>query len=59
MYYFYQREIQLAIDNEDYDRMDYLIKDAPHAVYEALVRNEIIEVSVDKSREEPVQLQLI
>ena len=45
------------------ERAEYLIKDAPRDVYEALVRNEVIEVSVEKSREgykgdEPTQLEL-
>jgi len=64
MYAFYAKSIQDAYYEDEPERAEELIKDAPLEVYEALVRNEVIEVSVDKSRENyegdaPVQLQLI
>ena len=62
MYAFYAKSIQDAYYEDEPERAEALIKDAPLEVYEALVRNEIIEVSVEKSREnhseEPVQLAL-
>jgi recombinational DNA repair protein RecT len=50
MYAFYSREIQKALDEDNYEEAERLTKDAPQAVYEALVRNEVIEVSVEESR---------
>ena len=63
MYAFYARSIQEAYNEDNPEKAEYFIKDAPWAVYEALVRNEVIEVSVERSREgyegdEPVQLEL-
>jgi len=61
MYSFYAKSIQDAYYEDEPERAEELIKDAPLEVYEALIRNEVIEVSVDKSREgyeEPVQLSL-
>ena len=63
MYAFYAKSIQDAYYEDEPERAEELIKDAPQAVYEALVRNEIIEVSVEESRrgytgDEPVQLEL-
>ena len=50
MYAFYSQEIQEAYDNDDYERVNYLISDAPRDIYEALERNGFIEQSVDASR---------
>ena len=52
MYYFYYNEITEAIHNEDYDRVDYLVSDAPKEVKKALIRNEVIEGSVEETRED-------
>ena len=52
MYYFYYNEITKAIHNEDYDRVDYLVSDAPKEVKKALIRNEVIEGSVEETRED-------
>ena len=63
MYAFYAKSIQDAYYEDEPERAEELIKDAPPAVYEALVRNEVIEVSVEESRkgymgDEPTQLEL-
>jgi len=50
MYHFYFNEITEAIHNNDYDRVDYLVSDAPKEVKKALIRNEVIEESVESSR---------
>jgi len=52
MYHFYFKEITEAIHNEDYDRVDYLVSDAPKEVKKALIRNEVIEGSVEETRED-------
>ena len=63
MYAFYAKSIQDAYYEDEPERAEELIKDAPRAVYEALVRNEVIEVSVEESRrgyegDTPIQLEL-
>ena len=63
MYHFYERSIIEAYMQDKIERAEYLIKDAPRDIYEALVSNGVIEVSVEKSREgykgdNPVQLEL-
>lgn len=63
MYAFYARSITEAYYEDKPERAEALIKDAPQDVYDALVRNEVIEVSVEESRkgyagDEPVQLKL-
>jgi len=50
MYHFYFNEITEAIHNNDYDRVDYLVSDAPKEVKKALIRNEVIEGSVEETR---------
>ena len=52
MYYFYFNEITEAIHNNDYDRVDYLVSDAPKEVKRALIRNEVIEGSVEETRQD-------
>jgi len=50
MYAFYERSIITARDNGDWGEYYYLIDDAPQSIKDALVRNEIIEESVEESR---------
>ena len=50
MYSFYEKEIKEAYQNENWDRAIELINDCPEDVYDALVSNEVIETSVEESR---------
>ena len=50
MYHFYQTMIQQAIEDKDWELYGSLIDDAPKDVKKALIRNEIIEESVESSR---------
>jgi hypothetical protein len=50
MYAFYKRQILEAEKENQWDLYDYYIKDAPQDVKDALIREEIIEGSVEQTR---------
>ena len=50
MYHFYETMITQAIEDKDWELYGSLIDDAPKEVKKALIRNEIIEESVESSR---------
>jgi len=58
MYHFYQTMIQQAIEDKDWELYGSLIDDAPKDVKKALIRNEIIEESVESSRSSHVEYEL-
>jgi len=50
MYAFYERTIKEAQANEDYELAEHLAQDAPSSVRLALIRNDVIEGSVEETR---------
>jgi len=51
MYAFYERQIKKAYEDNNLDLAEHLISDAPADIKKALIRNDIIEGSVDSTRE--------
>lgn len=51
MYYFYFNAITKALHEENYEEVDRLVADTPNDIKRALIRNEVIEGSVEQSRE--------
>jgi len=52
MYSFYEREIKEAITSLNWERYDELVDDLPVDIRDALVRQGVLEESVEQSREE-------
>jgi len=52
MYSFYEREIKEAIMSLNWERYDELVDDLPLDIRDALVRQGVLEESVEQSREE-------
>jgi len=52
MYSFYEREIKEAITSLNWERYDELVDDLPVDIRNALVRQGVLEESVEQSREE-------
>ena len=52
MYSFYEREIKEAIISLNWERYDELVDDLPVDIRNALVRQGVLEESVEQSREE-------
>jgi len=52
MYSFYEREIKEAIDTLNWERYDELVDDLPVDIKDTLIRQGVLEESVDQSREE-------
>lgn len=50
MYSYYEREVEAAYQNDDYERVNYLIGDMPDDIKEALVKNGVLESSVEATR---------
>ena len=51
MYHFYFNAITQALQEENYEEVDRLVADTPNDIKRALIRNEVIEGSVEQSRE--------
>lgn len=51
MYAFYERQISKALEEDNVELAQHLIADAPKEVKKALIRNDIIEGSVEETRE--------
>ena len=51
MYHFYLNAITQALQEENYEEVDRLVADTPNDIKRALIRNEVIEGSVEQSRE--------
>ena len=51
MYHFYFNSITQAIHEENWEEFDRILADTPDDIREALVRNEVIEESVEASRD--------
>jgi len=49
-YHFYEEEINKAYEEDDWERVSYLRADAPVVVRDALIRNGILEGSVEQTR---------
>jgi len=52
MYSFYEREIKEAIETQNWERYDELVDDLPVDIKDTLIRQGVLEESVDQSREE-------
>jgi len=52
MYSFYEREIKEAITSLNWERYNELVDDLPVDIRNALVRQGVLEESVEQSREE-------
>jgi len=52
MYSFYEREIKEAITSLNWERYNELVDDLPVDIRDALVRQGVLEESVEQSREE-------
>jgi hypothetical protein len=52
MYSFYEREIKEAIETQNWERYDELVDDLPVDIRDTLIRQGVLEESVDQSREE-------
>lgn len=50
-YHFYENEINKAYKEDDWERVSYLRADAPVVVLNALIKNGILEGSVEQTRE--------
>lgn len=50
MYAFYERNIKEAQANKNYELAEHLAQDAPSSVRLALIRNDVIEGSVEETR---------
>jgi len=51
IYGYYESNILKAYREDNYDYAEELIKDAPKDVYKALIKNDIIEGSVEQTRD--------
>ena len=58
MYAFYKRHILEAEKENQWDLYDYYIQDAPQDVKDALIREGVIEGSVEQTRIEPYYEEL-